>query len=148
VDKKTILLNLRLQRDWVKGQTASTMEGGWQAQNIMVGCVQAINSCGRSIQDWLGREKDRRSLLRRIQQTYVTRRGKRLLVKLIDLAASELGACIWLDDFAADALPLQREPRPKRKLSEAHKRAMREGYRRARERGQKAREARLEGATC
>ena len=130
MDKRTILLNLQHHAKWLKDQTQSTVDGGYLAANVMVGCVQILNCCGQSIRRWVDRDNGRRKLLGRVQENYATQRGRKVLAKLIDLAVSAVEACIWTADFGADALPVQREPA---RRSGAHIRAMQEGKRRARE---------------
>ncbi len=54
MDKRTILLNLQHHAKWLKDQTQSTVDGGYLAANVMIGCVQIINCCGQSIRQWVG----------------------------------------------------------------------------------------------
>jgi hypothetical protein len=131
MDKRTILLNLQHHAKWLKDQTQSTVNGGYLAANVMVGCVQIINCCGQSIRQWVDLDNGRRKLLGHIQESYATQRGRRVLSKLVALTIAAVQASSWVDDFGADALPVQREPA---RRSDAHIRAMQEGKRRARER--------------
>ena len=133
VPKKTVLQNLSHHRQWVAGlaKAKPSRDGARRAESVMVGCVQTVNECGRSIADWLGRRKERRSMLTRIRETYTTRRGRKALLDLIDLAASELEAAAWVEEILVRSLPLKRTPR---RLSESHKAALQAGRDRSRQR--------------
>ena len=105
----------------------------------MVGCVQSINQCGRSIQTCVSR-KNRRRVPRDIQERYNTTVGARVLRQLLDFAISELQACAWRDDFWIGAPPIKRRQRT---ISEAGKRIQRAGKAKGKEQREAARKARF-----
>lgn len=131
MNKKMILQNLQHHDKWLRDQTQATIDGGYRAVNVMVGCVQIINYCGQSIRQWVDRDNGRQKMLGRILETYATRRGRMALSKLVALTIAAVQANTWVDDFGVGALPVNREPVCR---SDAHVRAMQEGKRRARER--------------
>ena len=145
--RQTVIRNLEHARQWLLDRRKKPSKSGepWEAQNIFVGCVQLLNQCGRSIQEWLGRRPDRRRVLKQIREKYVTNRGNVVLRRLVDLTVTELKACSWRDDFWIGALPIKFG---QRKLSEAHKRAIRAARERSQEQREIARKARLEYETA
>ena len=142
--KKTILQNLRHHRRWVQKQPEAEPpeDGTPRVENLMIGCVEIINCCGRSIRKWLDRKDGRRAGLRQVKTGCATRRGSKVLRDLIDLAISELEACVWIDDLPVGALPLEKEPRP---LSPAKRAALERATRAASERRRQEREQRAYG---
>lgn len=141
MDVKILVQNLRECRKWAVKHLAAKWrtEDSWQAQNVVVGCVQVVNQTGRTIQEWAGGKAGRLDQLQRIQQTYPTRRGNRVLIDLIDWAQSTLEACCWRSTFWVGALPLQREPRP---VTDAQRAGLARGREKANERRQQREQAR------
>ncbi len=134
MDRKRIAQDLRRNREWIKRQLQSRRPrtvDGWTAENIMVGCIQFTNCCGHSLREWIDRKAGRRAALERIQSSYQTRRGNRVLIALVDLTVSELEACTWMDEFPVGALPIKAEPK---RLSLAQRVALARGRQRAHDR--------------
>jgi len=140
MNKPSIIRSLEWNLEWVKGQKGKPSAIGtpWRAQDIVVGSIQAINECGRSIRRWLDRRPERTRVLRDIRERYNAQQGNKILRDLITLAISEVGACSWVSDFRVGPLPLQREPKP---MTDEHRKAAAEGRRQAREAERREQEA-------
>ena len=119
---------LQHHRDWLKNLKSKGDVG--RAQNIVVGCMQFLNSAGKSPQSWLDRKKNRRTIIRDIQAAHTNPAGRKVLLGLIDFTMSEIEAHVWLDDFMADALQVGKWDT--KYLTEAQKKAMQDGRKRAR----------------
>lgn len=121
MNKQAVIRSLQQARDWVKQRREGRSTAGepWQAQNIMVGCVQLINQTGRSVRGWLSR-RNRRRLLSDIRNRYLVADGNKILRDLINLAIATVGACSTVDDYWLGALPVRSEPR---RLTESERRA-------------------------
>jgi hypothetical protein len=119
--KQALIRALQQAHDWVKQRREGRSTAGepWQAQNIMVGCVQVINQTGQSVQAWLDR-RNRRRLLSDIRNRYLVADGNKALRDLIKLAIAAVGACSTVTDYWLGALPVRQEPQ---RLTEAQRRA-------------------------
>ena len=142
MNKTTLLRNLDACRSWAEKRRGAAGKAGEprRAQDIMIGCVQAIAQCGQRIDGWLSR-KGRKKVLQNIRERYNTPAGCRALTQLIDLAEGTVRACAWKDSFRTGALPLKYTPR---KLTDSHKRAISEGMAREKNKRKTALKSRIE----
>ena len=124
MERRTVLKNLEYARTQIDTEP----------ENVMVGCIQIINQCGRSVAGWLSRQ-DRRATLRKQR---FTQKKRQALSDLIDFAVSEVLAC-EVESFWVGALPTRQTYR----RTEAHIEAMQKGRARAKRQLQAARNTRL-----
>jgi hypothetical protein len=142
--KRTIIQNLEHAREWLDKRLSkpSTVGDPWEAENILVGCLQLMDQCGRrSLGEWLDRKTGRRQALRNVRDRYNVKSGHRALCDLVDLTVSDLEACNWQPGFLIDPLPLKVQPQ--RPRSEAHKQKLKESSARTRRRRESASKSRL-----
>jgi len=144
VGRKTILRSLEMEMAWVRKQVGArpTVDGGFRAENILVGVVQVVNQCGYSIEGWLGRRGkrlDRRAALKDIAARYHFAVPNKTLHDLLALAREVVLAAVWVEEFWVGALPIK-EPRT---ISADHLQSLQEGRVRRRKKDQQERSRRL-----
>ena len=145
MNKRLVIRNLEHAKTWLEERLGkpSTIGDPWEAQNILVGCVQLANQCRQPVHAWVDRRKGRRSALKRVRETHNTESGNRALRQLIDLTISAVQSCTWRDEFLTGALPIKFKPPRRKPMSEAQKQARREQLAAVRRRQEEAREARF-----
>ena len=143
MNKPLLIRNLIAARDWAASHRDAAGKAGdpWEAENIMIGCIQVIAQCGQRVDGWLGRKK-RRATLKNIREKYNTPVGSRALVQLAELAIETVEACSWKDSFRTGALPIKHQPQKRRPMTDSQLANLQKGWRR-KDRQQEALELRL-----
>ena len=139
-----VIRNLEHARGWLDKKLDKPSKFGepWHAKNILVGCLELMDQCGRrTLRHWLDRRTGRRKALKEVRDRYHTKAGHRALSDLIDLTISDLGACTWRPDFFIDPLPIKVKPQSPR--TESHKQKLKESAAQTRRRRKMALEARF-----
>ena len=91
----TVVASLNRHRDWIAKQqgTEPAETRADRAEDIVVGCLDLIDTSPLlDLEAWLNR-RDRRRLLEACRMKYVRKDGIKAITQLIDLTISELLAC-------------------------------------------------------
>ena len=102
MNKRVLLKNLDKAAKWAAAKTRDHD----QAVNIMVGCFGVLHQAGqRDITAWIDRKPARRRVLKNIRESYLSKRGNKVLRDLVALATSAVEACTWINNWLPGALP-------------------------------------------
>ena len=102
MNKRVLLKNLDKAAEWV----VAKQRDHDQSVNIMVGCFGVLRQAGqRDMAGWLDRKPERRRVLSDVRESYLSKRGNKVLRDLVTLTISAVEACTWVDNWLPGALP-------------------------------------------
>ena len=103
MNKRVLLKNLDKAAEWV----VAKQRDHDQSVNIMVGCFGVLRQAGqRDMAGWLDRKPERRRVLSDVRESYLSKRGNKVLRDLVSLTISVVEACTWVDNWLPGALPV------------------------------------------
>ena len=103
MNKRVLLKNLDKAAEWV----VAKQRDHDQSVNIMVGCFGVLRQAGqRDMAGWLDRKPERRRVLSDVRESYLSKRGNKVLRDLVTLTISAVEACTWVDNWLPGAMPV------------------------------------------